>query len=227
MLFDDSLQFWAIFSETMNENPPPESEIVAVLTQFKYLGIKFGETWRPEAVNPIVLSEMKRAAAGIGRLMLANVAMGGGLQRGWVIPPANVGMAGTDYLTRAVVAVMGLTANTLEQAIYYTGLLDAEGEPLTGAKRYKITFAAPMTYIQAVPPGFWSVTMYDNVTKLTVPNPINRYSLGSSDPIKRDPDGSFTLYIQRESPGEDLEFELAARPRGAILPHPTQLCPGA
>ena len=214
LLFDDPLQFWAIFAETLNENPPPKNEIEAVLVQFKYLGIELGQKWRPEAVNPAVLSGMKRAAAGIGRLMLGNVAIGGGLRGGWVIPPANVGMAGADYLTRAIVAVLGLTANTLEQAIYYTGLLDAKGEALTGAKRYTLTFATPMTYIQPVPPGFWSLTIYDNVTKLTVPNPINRYSLGSSDPIKRDVDGSFTLTIQRESPGGEKELNWLPAPAG-------------
>ena len=214
LLFDDPLQFWAIFAETMNENPPHKNEIESVLPQFKYLGIELAQAWRPEAVNPAVLNEMKRAAAGIGRLMLANVAIGGGLRGGWVIPPANVGMAGADYLTRAIIAVLGLTANTLEQAVYYTGLLDAKGEALTGAKRYTVTFAPPMTYIQPVPPGFWSLTMYDNVTRLTVSNPINRYSLGSSDPIKRDVDGSFTLTIQRESPGEEKESNWLPAPAG-------------
>jgi hypothetical protein len=31
MKFDDPLQFWTICSAAMNENPPPESEIGAVL----------------------------------------------------------------------------------------------------------------------------------------------------------------------------------------------------
>ena len=36
------LQFWSIFSAAMNENPPPQSQIDAVLPQFKYLGIELG-----------------------------------------------------------------------------------------------------------------------------------------------------------------------------------------
>ena len=34
-LFHEKRQFWAIFSETINENPPPKNEIEAVLPQFK------------------------------------------------------------------------------------------------------------------------------------------------------------------------------------------------
>jgi len=214
LLFDDPLQFWSIFSQTMNENPPPAAEVEAVLPMFKYLGIELGKPWRPDVVNPAVLAEMKQAAAGVGKLMAANVAIRDALQGGWAIPPANVGMPGADYLTRAIIAVVGLTANTVEQAIYYNALLDSEGAALTGAKRYTATFSRPMTYIEPVPPGFWSLTMYDNVTKLTVPNPIDRYSLGGSDAIRRDADGSFTLYIQRESPGADKQSNWLPAPAG-------------
>jgi hypothetical protein len=116
--------------------------------------------------------------------------LGGRLVHGWAIPPSNVGMSGADYLVRAVVAVFGLTANTPVEAIYYSGLLDSNGQPLTGAKRYTITFTKPMDYLEPVSPGFWSVTMYDGVTRFTAPNPINRYGLGSDDNLRRDADGS-------------------------------------
>lgn len=43
---------------------------------------------------------------------------------------------------------------------------------------------------EAVSPGFWSVTMYDGVTRFTAPNPITRYSLGRDDNLERDADGS-------------------------------------
>ncbi len=62
LLFDDPLQFWSIFSETMNENPPPAAEVQAVLPMFEYLGIALGQRWKPEAVNPLILDEMKQAA---------------------------------------------------------------------------------------------------------------------------------------------------------------------
>ena len=86
------------------------------------------------------------------------------------------------------VAIFGLTANTPIQAIYYTSTADGHGEPLTGEQNYTVTFEGAMTYTQPVPPGFWSLTIYDGVTRYSVPNPINRRSLGSSNELKRNAD---------------------------------------
>jgi hypothetical protein len=50
MQFLDPLQFWEVFSMAMNENPPPEDEIKAVIPVFKYLGIELGRQWKRESV---------------------------------------------------------------------------------------------------------------------------------------------------------------------------------
>ena len=81
----------------------------------------------------------------------------------------------------------------------------ATGEPLDGSKNnYTLTFAAGQT-----PPvnAFWSVTMYDGKSQLLVKNPINRYLINSPmlPGMKKDADGSLTLYIQKDSPGADKE----------------------
>lgn len=214
MQFEDPLQFWEIFSAAMNENPPPADEIAAVVPQFKYLGIELGKAWTRSDVNPLALEQMKVASGQIGKMMNDSLSLGAGLVHGWAIPPSNVGMSGTDYFVRAVVAVFGLTANTPIEAIYYSGLMDGNGQPLTGARRYTITFTRPMDYLEPVSPGFWSVTMYDGVTRFTAPNAINRYSLGSDDNLKRAADGSFTLYVQRDNPGADRQANWLPTPSG-------------
>ena len=205
MQFDDPLQFWSIFSAALNENPPPADEIKAVLPQYKYLGIELGKQWKPASVNPLILEQMKKASAQIGKLALGTMPLAGALKDGWVIPPANTGFGGTDYLSRLDVAVFGLTANTVPQAIYYSGVVDANNQPMTGEKKYTLTLKPPMAYAQPVPPGFWSVTMYDKATGYTTPNPINRYHLASYDKLKKDADGSITLYLQADNPGADKE----------------------
>ena len=58
-------------------------------------------------------------------------------------------------------------------------ILDDNNRPMTGAMRYTMTFTGAMPYAKAVPPGFWSLTMYDKTTNYSAPNSINRYSLGS------------------------------------------------
>ena len=89
---------------------------------------------------------MKTAAAKIGDLALGTMPLAGTLKNGWVIPPYNTGNAGADYLSRLDVAVFGLTANTTAQAIYYSGVLDGNNKPMTGAKHYTLTLKPPMEY---------------------------------------------------------------------------------
>ena len=93
--------------------------------------------------------------------------------------------------------------------------LDAKGRPLTGERRYTITFKPPMPFAEpTILTGFWSsVTMYDGITKLAVQNPINRYSLGSNNVLKN-PDGSFTMYLQADTPGPDKEANWLPAPKG-------------
>jgi hypothetical protein len=93
--------------------------------------------------------------------------------------------------------------------------LDAKGRGLTGERRYTITFKPPMPFAEpTILAGFWSVTMYDGITKLSVQNPINRYSLGSDNDLKENPDGSFTMYLQVDTPGPDKEANWLPAPKG-------------
>ncbi len=214
MQFTDPLQFWTIFSNALNENPPPADEIKSVLPSFKYLGIELGKQWTPAAVPAPILAEMKKASAEIGNLALGNMALAGTLVNGWVIPPYNTGNAGSDYLSRLCVAVFGLTANATNQAIYYSGVLDGNNQQMTGAKRYSMTLKPPMTFASPVAPGFWSVTMYDSKTSYTTPNPINRYHLAGYNNLQKNADGSITIYMQTTSPGKNKEANWLPTPPG-------------
>jgi hypothetical protein len=214
MQFLDPLQFWQIFAVAMNENPPPKNEIEAVLPQFKYLGIELEKVWQRDGLNPLILEEMKSAANNIGPMMMPLLPVLGSTANGWNIPPANVGMFGADYVSRALVAVFGLTSNTPEEAIYYTSVADSRGQPLSGTRRFTMTFNEPMQYVEARSPGFWSITAYDSRTGFTVANPIGRYALGSDDDLKRNADGSFTLYLQNDHPGADRASNWLPTPSG-------------
>ena len=92
----------------------------------------------------------------------------------------------------------------------------ANGEPLDGSKHnYTLTFPAGQ-----LPPvnAFWSVTMYDGKTQLLIENPINRYLINSPmlPGMKKNADGSLTLYIQNKSPGADKESNWLPAPNGPI-----------
>jgi hypothetical protein len=51
----------------------------------------------------------------------------------------------------------------------------------------------------------------------SVPNPINRYFLGSDTPMKKNNDGSLTIYIQKDSPGVDKESNCLPAPAGPFF----------
>jgi hypothetical protein len=121
-----------------------------------------------------------------------------------------------DWLKRAAAAKGGIYGNDAVEAMYPMTRTDATGETLDGSKHnYTLTFAAGQ-----LPPvnAFWSVTMYDGKTQLLIKNPINRYLVNSPmlPAMKKNPDGSLTLYIQKDSPGKEKEANWLPAPDGPI-----------
>jgi len=120
---------------------------------------------------------------------------------GWEFTPRDVGRYGTNYLLRAAIAMIGLGANLREDAIYSRAILDEGGQVLTGARRYTITFP-----YGGLPPvsAFWSISLY-NEERTFVENPLHRYAIGDRDGLTMNSDGSLTIYVQKESPGQARE----------------------
>jgi hypothetical protein len=64
--------------------------------------------------------------------------------------------------------------------------------------------------------GFWSMTLY-NEHHFFHPNDLKRYSLGTKNStLKRNADGSLTLYASATSPGKDKESNWLPAPAGAF-----------
>ncbi|NKK98735.1 DUF1254 domain-containing protein [Rhizobium leguminosarum bv. viciae] len=121
-----------------------------------------------------------------------------------------------DWLMRSGAAKAGLYGNDAAEAMYPFTRTDASGKPLDGSKhKYTITFPPGQ-----LPPvhSFWSVTMYDGKSQFLVKNPINRYLINSPmlPGMKKNEDGSLTLYIQKDSPGADKEANWLPAPNGTI-----------
>lgn len=121
-----------------------------------------------------------------------------------------------DWLMRAGAAKGGIYGNDAVEAAYPITRVDAKGELLDGSKHnYTLTFPAGQT-----PPvnAFWSVTMYDGKTQFLIKNPINRYLINSPmvSGMKKNRDGSLTIYIQKDSPGKALEANWLPAPDGPI-----------
>ena len=121
-----------------------------------------------------------------------------------------------NWLLRAAGAKAGIYGNTAVEAVYPFTRTDVNGNTLDGSKsKYTLTFAAGQ-----FPPvnAFWSVTMYDGKTQFLIKNPINRYLINSPmlPGMKKNADGSLTLYIQNKSPGTDKESNWLPAPDGPI-----------
>lgn len=121
-----------------------------------------------------------------------------------------------DWLKRAAAAKGGIYGNDAVEAMYPITREDATGQTLDGGKHnYTLTFKAGQ-----LPPvnAFWSITMYDGKTQLLIKNPINRYLINAPmlPSMKKNADGSLTLYIQKDSPGEDKQSNWLPAPNGPI-----------
>ncbi len=121
-----------------------------------------------------------------------------------------------DWLLRAAGAKAGIYGNDSVEATYPMTRVDENGETLDGSKHNNtLTFPA-----ERLPPvsAFWSVTMYDGKSQLLIENPIHRYLINSPmlPNMKKNEDGSLTLYIQKDSPGTDKEANWLPAPNDNI-----------
>jgi hypothetical protein len=179
-------------NRALAQNPPPARD-KPLLDELR--AAEAGSTEVREALAKGVEAEAADLPNS-SRISVLQRALGNG---GWLYLPSGVGRYGTDYLLRAQLAILGIGANTPEEAVYPTALADSTGALLTGTKAYRMVFRPGH-----LPParGFWSLTMYD-FDGFLVPNAPHRYSLGPTHPpLVRRADGSIVIAIQRTRPRE-------------------------
>jgi hypothetical protein len=118
---------------------------------------------------------------------------------------------GIDYFNRTGCAKSNMFENRPSETQYFYTDDDADGQSLDGSNLYEVTFPAGQE-----PPvdGFWSLTLY-NEHHFFHPNALNRFSLGTKNKtLKRNADGSLTLYAGARSPGVDKESNWLPAPDG-------------
>src|SRR5262245_9986075 len=197
---------------------PPVEEETALRAKFATIGIEAGKLFDFDKLSETHKAEM---ALGIKEAYDAIENKRDNFAKpvnGWLIGSilGDRALFNGDFLLRAAGALAGIYGNSAEEAVYPLAKHDANGEPLDGSKHdYTLTFAA-----SEFPPvnAFWSVTMYDGKTQLLIDNPINRYLINSPmlPRLTKNPDGSLTLYIQKDSPGRGKESNWLPAPNGPI-----------
>ena len=197
---------------------PPSPETNDIRARLASIGIGPGKTFEFKDLSPehkaAVLLGMKGGDDQVDKFLAA----GNKSINGW-----NVGaffgdrdFFKTNWVMRAGAAKGGLYGNDAVEAMYPYTRTDGTGATLDGSKHnYTITFPAGQ-----LPPvnAFWSVTMYDGKSQLLIKNPINRYLINSPmlPAMKKNADGSVTLYIQKNSPGKAKESNWLPAPDDTI-----------
>src|SRR5215472_2291727 len=96
---------------------------------------------------------------------------------------------------------------------------DAKRQHGCGARRQQAQLHVDVAKGELPPVNaFWSVTMYDGKTQLLIENPINRYLINSPmlPSLKRNADGSLTIYIEKSAPAADKKANWLPAPNGTI-----------
>ena len=120
----------------------------------------------------------------------------------WSYFGAPIGDCNTEYAYRALVALAGLGANTVEVALYAKTEQDADGNLLTGEKSFTLHFES---YPQVLEGGFWSVTAYGDDDFL-IDNPIDRYCINDRSGLKANEDGSVDVILSKDAPEDTTNW---------------------
>jgi hypothetical protein len=115
--------------------------------------------------------------------------------------PACCGHFGNDWLTRTLVNLAGIWANTFDEVIYYKGNLDSRGAQINAANTYSLTFPAddlPQKYARY----FWSIIAVDTKHMRVLPNPQDKFLLNRESGLQYNDNGSLTLWFGPERPSE-------------------------
>jgi hypothetical protein len=194
----DAGTFFGRLARLMKDNPPAPAD-GPMVAKLKTLGVEPGKPFDIDRIDPVAAKELRHAMGafkmlqeGIKKLKTEN---------GWIVIPKDFADYGTDYETRAGIALIGLGGIWPKDVVYPTAFSDGDGKPFDGASRYVLHFDKGQT-----PPtnATWSVSLYDP-QGYYVPNALNRYNLAMWMPLRYNPDGSLDLYIQASSPGKDKE----------------------
>jgi len=182
---------FASIQRLMASDPPPATDS-AILRRIA-AALELTTPTAAEAIAEGVAAARSALMAGGRRLEFID---------GWSYPRANLGNFDQDYRYRAAVALWGIGALPVAEAMYMRAAGNLENGFFDGSADYQLHLPARLPLN-----GFWSLTMYevadDNQLFLTE-NPLGRYAIGDrTDGLRRNADGSITIGIGRSDPGGD------------------------
>ena len=207
-------EFFNTANALMQINPPAEAD-AKLLEKLAAINVGRGMTFDASILGADAVEHWTQMLKGLRATLSAESANYAQNLGQWIYYGRPIGDFGTAYIYRAMVALVGLGANTVDVAIYPKTHTDVTGAALTGEKTYTIHF-------ETLPPtlegGFWSVTAY-NEENFLIDNPINRYCINDRSAYQLNEDGTLDLVLSKEAPEDtsnwlpvsDGEFHLFMR----------------
>ena len=207
-------EFFNTANALMQINPPAEDD-AKLLEKLAAINVGQGMTFDASILGADAAEGWTQMLKGLRATLSAESANYAQNLGQWIYFGRPIGDFGTAYTYRAMVALVGLGANTVDVAIYPKTDTDVTGAALTGEKTYTIHF-------ETLPPtlegGFWSVTAY-NEENFLIDNPIDRYCINDRSAYQLNEDDTLDLVLSKEAPEDtsnwlpvsDGEFHLFMR----------------
>ena len=192
--WETSLKYWEVLHKIINAEPKVE-KFKSMYALLASLGIEKGKPFEPSPDMQKILKE----AAQIGHQQLMSVAFESTRQdriawqdRKWewvgLVPtdpnfetPKGLDNEARDrWFTQAIIASPAMFRRQAGTgSLYWLGIRDTKGESLDGGKSYELTIPLP------VPADlFWSITVYDKVTRSEIQTDQNQAALRSLFELK-------------------------------------------
>jgi len=212
----NSLEFFNILNFVLQFCPTHPSE-KEMMERFARIGIGAGRTIDVDKLTPGIEEAMQGGITDAWKIYEEVRKLGnkGQISSGDVFGSREY--LGDNYAYRFEAAADGIYGNSKEEASYPVYFVDANGDKMDGSKnKYQLHFASGQ-----LPPvnAFWSLTLYELPASLLSANPLNRFLINSSmlPDLKKDADGSITLYIQHDTPGKDKKSNWHPAPAGPFF----------
>lgn len=191
--------FFDMANIMLGRNPPPSYE-TPLLTRFASIGIDGARRW---ATLPAAMQALWESAwPALHHDLESASASGEPTFNGWRYSNIQAGNFGISYAQRARTALRGLLALEPVEAYYAGTCVDQQGEPLSGAHRYRLRLSPKDLPVNA----FWSLSMYCREAhgrSYFVANPIGRYAIGDRTPgLTVGPAGVIELWLQHDAPAD-------------------------
>lgn len=152
--------------------PGPDAALVA---RFRPLGVLGPAPFAATDFDPVAVRGIARGFADAMRLLaVSRPLLGTPTASGWT-RVSDKGRHGHNHLSRAIMNLVGLGANVVDENTSFNTYVDEAGARLDGRSTYALVVDEPPAN-----DAFWSITLYDAESGMLYDAPDGLYSVGSA-----------------------------------------------